>query len=260
MNPHYLYLSVDLAVIAIPLALSFDRKVRFARFWPALFPAIAIMMALFIPWDIAFASRGIWGFNEAYLSGVWILGLPLEEWLFFICIPYACVFTYESLKHYIPNPPGRPFAIPASALLATFTAALAFSFPDRAYIVVSCGITAFLSAGLALVAAQKPEVRRWNHRLWFAYLPLLVPFVVSNGVLTGISFWDYPFLNDNVGQIQDQIVWYNNDHNLQFRLFSMPADDLIYGFLMIAMTIIGYEVIAKKMGLVTGSAPGAQQL
>ncbi len=60
--------------------------------------------------------------------------------------------------------------------------------------------------------------------------------------------------------IQDQIVWYNNDHNLQFRLFSMPIDDLIYGFLMIAMTIIGYEIVASKMGLVTGSTPGAQQL
>ena len=47
MNPHYLYLTVDLAVLAVPLAFSFDRKVRFARFWPALFPAIAVMMALF---------------------------------------------------------------------------------------------------------------------------------------------------------------------------------------------------------------------
>jgi lycopene cyclase domain-containing protein len=260
MNPHYLYLAVDLAVIGIPLALSFDRKVRFARFWPALFPAIGIMMAVFMPWDIAFTANGIWGFNEAYLSGIWLLGLPLEEWLFFICIPYACVFTYESLKHYIPNPPGRPFAIPASALLAILTASLALSNPDRSYIAVSCGITAVFSACLAIAAATRPHVKRWNHRLWFAYLPLLIPFILSNGVLTGIHFWEYPFLNANVDQIQDQIVWYNNDHNLQFRLFSMPIDDLIYGFLMIAMTIIGYEIVASKMGLVTGSTPGAQQL
>ena len=54
MNDQYLYLIVDLAVLSIPLACSFDRKVRFVRFWPALFPAIAVMMALFIPWDIAF--------------------------------------------------------------------------------------------------------------------------------------------------------------------------------------------------------------
>ena len=40
MNPHYLYLAVDLAVLSIPLACSFDRKVRFVQFWPALFPPL----------------------------------------------------------------------------------------------------------------------------------------------------------------------------------------------------------------------------
>jgi len=255
MNPNYLYLAVDIAVIALPLALSFDRKVRFVRFWPALLPAIALMMAIFIPWDIAFTERGIWGFNDAYLSGIWIAGIPLEEWMFFICIPYACVFTYESLKHYIPHPPGGAFAIPATVLLSTLTASLAFSNMDRAYIFVTCAITALLTLGLALAAAQNHEVRRWNHRLWFAYLPLLVPFILSNGVLTGLTFWEYPLFNTEVDQIVDQIVWYNNDHNLQMRIFSMPVDDLIYGFLMIAMTVIGYEIIAKKMGLATGSAP-----
>ncbi|MGB0510065.1 MAG: lycopene cyclase domain-containing protein [Flavobacteriales bacterium] len=255
MNPNCLYLTVDLAVLAIPLACSFDRKVRFVRFWPALFPAIAIMMALFIPWDIAFTERGIWGFNPDYLSGLWIAGIPLEEWLFFICIPYACLFTYESLKHYVPNPIGRPFAIPASALLAVLCASLAATMADRWYIGLTCVLTALLTAGLAYGASRWATVREWNHRLWFAYLPLLVPFILSNGVLTGIRFWQYPVINRDVTAIADQIVWYNNDHNLQLRIFSMPVDDLFYGFLMIAMTVVAYERIARRLGLVTGSAP-----
>ena len=177
MNPHYLYLAVDLAVLSIPLACSFDRKVRFVRFWPALFPAIGVMMLLFIPWDIAFTERGIWGFNPDYLSGIWVAGIPLEEWLFFLCIPYACLFTYESLKHYIPNPIGGAFAIPASALLAILSASLCVANLDRWYIAVTCALTALLSAGLALSALRWASVREWNHRLWFAYLPLLVPFI-----------------------------------------------------------------------------------
>lgn len=255
MNPNCLYLTVDLAVLTIPLVCSFDRKVRFVRFWPALFPAIAIMMALFIPWDIAFTEQGIWGFNPDYLSGLWIAGIPLEEWLFFICIPYACLFTYESLKHYVPNPIGKPFAIPASALLAILCACLAAALADRWYIGLTCALTALLSAGLAYGASRWPTVREWNHRLWFAYLPLLVPFILSNGVLTGIRFWQYPALNHDVDAIADQIVWYNNNHNLQLRIFSMPVDDLVYGFLMIAMTVVAYELIAQRLGLVTGSAP-----
>ena len=258
MNPHYLYLTVDLAVLAIPLALSFDRKVRFVRFWPALFPAIAVMMALFIPWDVAFTEQGVWGFNPAYLSGVWIAGIPLEEWLFFLCIPYACVFTYESLKHYVPNPPWRPLAIPATALLAVAAAAIALKMPERSYIATTCALTAILCTGLAVAAARREVVREWNHQLWFAYLPLLVPFILSNGILTGLHFWRYPILNRDVEQITDQIVWYNNGHNLSIRIFSMPVDDLFYGFLMIALTIISYEVIARRLGIVTGAPPASR--
>jgi hypothetical protein len=87
---------------------------------------------------------------------------------------------------------------------------------------------------------------------------LLVPFIASNGVLTGLDFWQYDVFNQDVQGIADQIVWYNNDHNLRLRIFSMPVDDLIYGFLMIAMTIISYEIIAKKIGLVTGAPPAAR--
>lgn len=259
MNPNYLYLAVDLAVLAVPLAFSFDRKVRFVRFWPALFPAIAVMMAVFIPWDIAFTERGIWGFNPDYLSGLWIAGIPLEEWLFFLCIPYACIFTYESLKHYVPHPPMRPFAIPATALLAVASASLALSMPERNYIATTGILTSLLCIGLALAAARKPAVREWNHRLWFAYLPLLVPFILSNGVLTGLRFWEYPPINREVQEIADQIVWYNNDHNLAVRIFSMPVDDLFYGFLMIALTVVAYEVIAGRMGIVTGAPPPARR-
>ena len=255
MNPNYLYLTVDLAVLAVPLAFSFDRKVRFVRFWPALFPAIAIMMALFIPWDIAFTERGIWGFNPDYLSGLWIAGIPLEEWLFFICIPYACLFTYESLKHYFPQAIGRTLAIPASAFLAVLCAVLAATLSDRWYIGLTCLLTGGLAAGLAVGAARWPHVKECNHRLWLAYVPLLIPFILSNGVLTGLRFWQYPLLNRDVATVTDQIVWYNNDHNLSIRIFSMPMDDLIYGFLMIAMTVVAYELIARRLGIVTGSAP-----
>jgi lycopene cyclase domain-containing protein len=259
MNPHYLYLVVDLAVIAVPLAFSFDRKVRFVRFWPALFPAIAVMMAVFIPWDIAFTERGIWGFNPDYLSGLWIAGIPLEEWLFFICIPYACIFTYESLKHYVPNPPLRPFSLPATTLLAVASAALVCSMPERIYIATTGLLTALICIVLALAAALKPAVRDWNHQLWFAYLPLLIPFILTNGVLTGLRFWQYPVWNHQVHEVADQIVWYNNDHNLSVRIFSMPVDDLFYGFLMIALTVLAYEAIARRLGMVTGAPPPARR-
>ena len=132
------------------------------------------------------------------------------------------------------------------------------AYPERQYIAPTGATTAVLCVALALGAATRPDVRVWNHRLWLAYFPLLVPFIISNGVLTGLDFWQYPALNGEVQNVADQIVWYNNDHNLRFRIFSMPIDDLVYGFLMIAMTIVSYEIIARKMGLIKGAPPAAR--
>ena len=59
------------------------------------------MMLIFIPWDAYFSFEGIWWFNPKYTSGINLLYLPIEEWAFFIVIPFCCVFLYEVLNHYI---------------------------------------------------------------------------------------------------------------------------------------------------------------
>ena len=99
----YLYLLIDGLTLAGPLVLSFDRRVAFFRRWKYLFPSIGLMMAIFVPWDIAFTHMGVWGFNPQYLSGYRIFNLPIEEVLFFVVVPYACVFIYDCLNSYIKN-------------------------------------------------------------------------------------------------------------------------------------------------------------
>jgi hypothetical protein len=81
---------------------------------------------------------------------------------------------------------------------------------------------------------------------WFAYFVLLVPFVISNGVLTGLDFWSYPFLHNHPEAISDHIVWYNNEENSGWRLFTMPVDDLLYGLLLIGINVSLFEAFSAK--------------
>ncbi|MDG1262532.1 MAG: lycopene cyclase domain-containing protein [Flavobacteriales bacterium] len=236
----WLYLLVNLGSIAVPFLLSFDKKVAFYTKWKAFWPANLITLLFFVVWDVLFTEAGIWGFNDTYLLGPHLFGLPLEEWLFFICIPYACVFMYETFRSYIKGNPFKRIGRPAFVLLFLLCIALVIAYPERYYTFYTALFTA---VGLALLWRKNPDWLGW---LVFSYLIILIPFIVANGILTGIEFWNYPFFNENVEGINDMIVWYNNKHNLAYRIFSVPIDDTIYGFLLIGMNISLYELFLKR--------------
>src|SRR6478609_5864849 len=101
MNSHYAYLLLNLLSVLFPFLLSFDKKVAFYKHWRYLFPAIFITGVFFIAWDMLFTAKGIWSFNPHYITGIYIYNLPLEEVLFFLCVPYACVFIYEVMNAYV---------------------------------------------------------------------------------------------------------------------------------------------------------------
>src|SRR5690554_3701997 len=96
----YTYLLINCASIAIPFLLSFEKRVEYYKKWKQLFPAILLMAVIFIAWDSLFTKWAIWGFNPDYLSGIYILNLPIEEILFFFCIPYSCLFIYEVIRYF----------------------------------------------------------------------------------------------------------------------------------------------------------------
>ena len=101
MNSLYLWLNIG--SISIPLLYSFHPRLQLHKRFKWLFLSLILTMGIFIPWDVIFTVNGIWGFNQNYFLGVKIFSLPLEEWLFFICIPFACVFTHYALLLYIPK-------------------------------------------------------------------------------------------------------------------------------------------------------------
>lgn len=224
----HLYLLLDLASLSIPLLFSFHPKLKFYKLWKYFFPATFIMMAFFIPWDIIFTQNAIWGFNEKYLSGIKLGNLPLEEWLFFICIPYACLFTIYAFKNLLPKFlfPSKITAIVYFSLQTILIATLLY-FYDRWYTAINFGYAIVL---LALVFNYKRDALN----VFFpVFAILLIPFFIVNGFLTGS--W-----------IHEEVVWYNDAENLGIRIGTVPIEDSIYALGMLLTVFILMEKFKEK--------------
>lgn len=220
----YTYLLLNIVTLLGPLILSFDKRVNFFRSWRALFPAIAIVGAIFLIWDEWFTEMGVWGFNPDYLVGIYGGKLPLEEWLFFLTVPYACIFIYACLNYYVKKDILGNIARPFFTVLAITLLVLGVLFIDQIY----TGVTFFALAGWIgmNLLVWKPE---WLGRFLLAYLVGLVPFLMVNGVLTALP-----------------VVWYNDAENFSLRLGTIPVEDTMYMMLLLLMNINIYEWLLAR--------------
>ena len=98
-----LYLLLNLGSISIPLLYSFEKKMRFIKHWKAVFLSLILVSIVFLIWDAIFTANGVWGFNADYHLNILLFGMPIDEWMFFICIPYASIFIHYSLEYFKPN-------------------------------------------------------------------------------------------------------------------------------------------------------------
>ena len=227
MNTHYTYLLILSASIAGPLALSFDKKVGFYKKWKWLFPAILIPALLYIFWDIYFTAEGVWRFNEQYIIGIKIANLPLEEVLFFLLVPYSCVFIYECVRAYFPNLKNKKSADWFLKILSIILIVGAFVFHSRYY---TCWAFSFTAVFIILIYSSGRFLRRFDAVSFLAsYGIILVPFLIVNGLLTKIP-----------------VVIYNDAENMGIRIFSIPIEDIFYGMILILLVVCIYEKISVK--------------
>jgi lycopene cyclase domain-containing protein len=223
-----LYAWILVASIAGPFALSFDKKVAFYKCWPPLALGIALNAILFILWDGWFARTGVWGFNPQYVWELRLNDLPIEEWAFFIVIPYCSVFIYACLKAYFKSTflDRIQHQLTLFFLVATFALALFNS--DKAYTFYNC-----LIASVLLLIHYLFLKKSWMGYFWLAYFIHLLPFLVVNGILTGAT-------------TPEPVVWYNNDENLGVRILTIPVEDAVYALTCLLLPITIMEWILER--------------
>jgi len=215
-----LYTILLLGSISIPLVLSFDQKLRFYRQWKYLMPSLLIVALVYIAFDYYLTEQGVWGFNPRYHSGITGLGLPLEEWLFFILIPYASIFLHDSIVLYFNQLKlGPNVTTTVSIILIGLSLTVVLLNPDKIYTVY---ILTSMAVALLLSWFDKSAI---ISRFYLTFPVILIPFIIVNGILTG-------------SMIDEPVVWYNNEANLGLRFITIPIEDFAYAFSLIFFNLL----------------------
>ncbi len=225
----YLYLVLMLGSLAYPFAQSFERRITLYRKWKHMFPAMLITAGFFLIWDEFFTQIGVWSFSETYTLGIYFGSLPLEEWMFFLIVPYCCFFVYFVANHFIKKDIFRTTYRGIAISLSILLIVSAIIFHDRWYTATTCLLPALLLLYLVFIAKAK-----YLGKFFTGYIFSLIPFILVNGVLT-----------------LKPVVIYNNLENSGLRLSipaisNIPVEDFAYCLLLLLMNVSLYEMFAAR--------------
>jgi len=227
MKP-YTYLLVNFFAVVVCFAFSFDRRIRFNEHFAAFIKAATVGAVPFIAWDIWFTRHGVWWFNDNYTLGWHLFGLPIEEWLFFFCIPFACVFTYYCLTKFFNLSWMSSFQNIIVFITIIVCAVTALLYDYRIYTLVTCLATIGVLFYLHFI-----ERAKWIGEASLVFVLLMPGFFLVNGVLTG-SGLDAPIVN------------YNPDAFLNIRMLTIPVEDAVYGYTQFLVAVFLFKKFQKR--------------
>lgn len=210
------------------MVLSFDKKVAFYKNWKYLFPAMFIPACLYIGWDIYFTSKGVWYFNEAYITGIKLINLPLEEVLFFFIVPYCCVFIYACIRSYFPGLVNKRTADLFLKILAIILLIAGIIYVDKYY---TSWTFIFTGSFILMLYFLRDYFKSFDAVSFLvSFLICLIPFLIVNGFLTALP-----------------VVLYKDSENLGIRIYTIPFEDMFYGLLLTLMNIVLYEKLKSRV-------------
>lgn len=216
----FTYLVLNIFIIAIPLGLTFDERIAYHRRLPAIVFSIAVVSSFFLIWDGIVTARGEWSFNRRYLTGLQLLNIPLEEILFFITVPFSCLFIYEVVLY---TTKSSDIKVPEWAVIGAIMTLFAASLALRHQGYTSKALAA---CGVFLVAAWLFDRSLLNSKQYWVWLGVCyIPFLIFNTVLTALP-----------------VVEYNPYAIFGFRVFTIPIEDFLYNFALLSFYIFLYRV------------------
>lgn len=178
----------------------------------------------FILWDELFTQQAVWGFNSEYITGFKLGNLPIEEILFFVCVPYSCIFIYEVCKAYITKDILIKSSNVITWLLILLCVLLCLLYFDKTYTIVNASICLIL-----LIVTKYYFYKKDLGKFYLSYLISLIPFLLCNGILTALP-----------------IVTYNDAENMGIRIFTIPFEDSIYCLSLLILPALLMQYFENK--------------
>ncbi|HNR68759.1 MAG TPA: lycopene cyclase domain-containing protein [bacterium] len=218
------YLLFNLLVAVGPAILSFDRQVHYHNKWGHALTAAALVAPIFLFWDAAVTGRH-WQFSSEHTLPFRLLGLPIEEWLFFLTVPFACLFVWEILK--TKNRAQQWIDQSQIYLLSGLfvPAAVVLLVVGKEYTGLALLAFGVAVAGDRIVKSNILQQKRTGHFFILYWLMVLV----CNGYLTARP-----------------VVIYDSAYQLGFRILTIPIEDFIYGSAHILLVLIVYEKLLAR--------------
>jgi lycopene cyclase domain-containing protein len=217
------YLFFNIVVFSGPFFLALLKPFRFKHWSEALF-SIIIVMIPYVVWD-AIVTGMHWVFNTNYVLGIYLVRLPVEEWFFFITVPFACLFTWEMIIRRIDRNISSVFKYIRYTL---------YAFPLLGVIIFNLGLQytglVFIFLGLAGLLDRMIKTDLLLQKRFYLYLFFIVAFtLVFNGYLT----WR-------------PVVLYDANYQLGLRVFTIPIEDFGYGISLLYLNTMIYERLKHK--------------
>ena len=220
------YLIFNAVVISGPAFFGSQKCCYIWDRWKQILIAVAIPAIPFLLWD-ALVTGAHWNFNPEYVSRIKIINLPIEEILFFITVPFACLFTWEMIIRRAKEKQIDTHWL-RLLLYLSLPAGIYFFSIGKQY----TGLTlSFLF--LANLVDQFLKTNLLFDRRFYFYLLLIVIFtLIFNGYLT----WR-------------PVVTYGVDYQLDFRIITIPVEDFFYGISLLWMNTSLYKSLLRKNGV-----------
>lgn len=207
------------------LFIGFKYKTGFFSKLKYLIPAVLFSGAIFLIWDLRFDERAIWRFNPEFLIGVNILNLPIEEWLYFIAIPFLGVSVYEYAKQrfYSFERPNTFLSI--SLALFVLFGIIAYFSREKMYPF----FTFFLTAIYLGYTIFRNRFKKHYTKFYITYFITLIPFLIISGVLTSLP-----------------VIEYNPVHYFGIHIYKIPLENFASLFLLLLMNLTIYEYLTER--------------